>query len=143
MSGESLIKENYHNSKTSDDVRMKLGPVTKLGKRNKGTSKNIDDDVNSVNFLVILIFTIYDQFGAYRKPDFRCLVIFFNSNILPYNQRKTGLKNSSTTFTILFWVKVVLLPFFLQENADISKIKKALMREAIFSETAYVYVLTY
>ena len=122
---------------------MKLGPVTKVDKRNKVTSKNIDTDVNSVNFVVILIFTIYDQFGAYRKPDSRCLVIFFNSNILPYEKPKTGLKNSSTTLTILFWVKVVLLPFFLQENADISKIKKAFMREAIFSETTYVYVLTY
>ena len=39
MSGESLIKENYHNSRTSDDIGMKLGPVTKLDKRNKATSK--------------------------------------------------------------------------------------------------------
>ena len=63
---------------------MKLGPITKLGKRNKAISKKIDDGVNSANFGVILIFTIYGQFGAYRKPDSRCLVIFINSNLLSY-----------------------------------------------------------
>ena len=30
---------NYHNSRTSNDIRMKLGQVTKLDKRNKATSK--------------------------------------------------------------------------------------------------------
>ena len=43
--GQSLIKENYHNSRTSDDIDMKLGPVMKLDTRNKATSKKIDDDV--------------------------------------------------------------------------------------------------
>ena len=41
-----LIKENY-NSKTSDDIGMKLEPVTKHDKRNKTTSKKIDNDVIS------------------------------------------------------------------------------------------------
>ena len=45
ISGQFLIKENCHNSRTSDDVDMKLGPVTKLGKRNKTTSKKFDVDV--------------------------------------------------------------------------------------------------
>ena len=39
--GKSLIKENSHNSRTSDDVDVKLGLVTKLDKRNKTTSKNL------------------------------------------------------------------------------------------------------
>ena len=39
ISGQSLIKENCHNSRTRDDIDMKLGPVTKLDKRNKTTSK--------------------------------------------------------------------------------------------------------
>ena len=30
--GQPLIKENSHNSITSDDVDIKLGPVTKLDK---------------------------------------------------------------------------------------------------------------
>ena len=45
ISGQSLIKENYHNSRTSDDIDMKLGPATKLDKRNKTTSKKVDVDV--------------------------------------------------------------------------------------------------
>ena len=41
ISGQSLIKENCHNSRTSDDIDMKLGPLTKVDKRNKTTSKNL------------------------------------------------------------------------------------------------------
>ena len=39
ISGQSLIKRNCHNSRTSDDIDMKLGPLTKLDKRKKRTSK--------------------------------------------------------------------------------------------------------
>ena len=53
---------------------MKLGQVTKLDKRNKKTSKKFDDDVMSENFDVIVIFPIYGQFGAIRKPDSRRIV---------------------------------------------------------------------
>ena len=71
ISGQSLIKENCHNSRTSDDIDMTLGPVTKLYKRNKTTS-----------------------------------------------------------------VKVLFLP------KSIRKIKMVLLLKGIFSETAYVFVLT-
>ena len=40
ISGQSLIKENYDNSKTIHNIEMKLGPVTKVDKRNKVTLKN-------------------------------------------------------------------------------------------------------
>ena len=40
ISGQSLIKENPRNSRTSNDIDMKLRSVTKLVKRNKTTSKN-------------------------------------------------------------------------------------------------------
>ena len=43
---------------------MKLGPVTKLDKRNKTTSKKLDDDIMPANCDVIDIFLIYGQFGA-------------------------------------------------------------------------------
>ena len=36
---DSLKKENCHNSRTSDDIDMKLGPVTELDERNKTPSK--------------------------------------------------------------------------------------------------------
>ena len=41
QSGQSLIKRNCHNFRTSDDIDMKLGPVTKLDKKDKTTSKKI------------------------------------------------------------------------------------------------------
>ena len=68
ISGESFVKENCHNSKISDDINMKLGSVTELGKANKKLSKRYNDVVLA-NYNVIFIFTIYSQFGAIRKPD--------------------------------------------------------------------------
>ena len=43
---------------------MTLGPVTKLGMRNKTTSKKFDDNVMSANCEVIVIFPISGQFGV-------------------------------------------------------------------------------
>ena len=60
ISGQSYIKENCHNSRNSDDIDIKPGPVTKLDKRNKTTSKKFDDDVMSENCEVVAIFPIYD-----------------------------------------------------------------------------------
>ena len=66
ISGQSLIKENCRNCRTSDNIEMKLGTVTKLDKRCKATSKDFDDDVMSKNCEPIVI---YDKFGAIQKPD--------------------------------------------------------------------------
>ena len=67
---------------------MKLGPVTKLGKRNKTTSKKIGDDVMLQDCDVIGTFRIFGQLGAVRRPDFGqrfCKSsVFSNSNLLPY-----------------------------------------------------------
>ena len=43
ISGQFLINENCHNSRTSNDIDMKLEPVTKLDKKNKATSKKFDN----------------------------------------------------------------------------------------------------
>ena len=59
ISGQSLIKKNCHSSRTSSDIDMKLGPVTKLDKRNKTTSKKFDLDLMSENCDVIVIFWIF------------------------------------------------------------------------------------
>ena len=40
-SDESLINENGHNCRTSNDIDMKLGPATKLDKRNEVMSKKL------------------------------------------------------------------------------------------------------
>ena len=67
---------------------MKLGPVTKLDKRNKTTSKIFNDDVMSGNCDVIVIFRIFGQFGAVQKPDSGDRVcksyVFSSSNLLSY-----------------------------------------------------------
>ena len=67
---------------------MKLGPVTKLDKRNKTTSTKFDDNVMSANYGVIVIFPIYGQFGAIQKLDSGRIVcktyIFINSNLSSY-----------------------------------------------------------
>ena len=49
---------------------MKLGSLTKFGKRSTATPKRIDDYVMPTKCDVIVNFPIYDQFGAIRKPDF-------------------------------------------------------------------------
>ena len=59
ISGQSFINENCHNSTTSQDIDMKLGPVTKLDKRNMSTLKNFDDGVMSANCDVTVFFLIY------------------------------------------------------------------------------------
>ena len=67
---------------------MKLVPVTKPAKRNKKTSRKIDDDVMSENCDVITIFRIFGQFGAIRRPDSGHRIcksyVFSNSNLLSY-----------------------------------------------------------
>ena len=86
------IKENCHNSRTSDNIDTKIGQVTKIDKRNKTASKKYDGDVMLVNFDVIAIFSIYDQFGEIQKPDSGhtvCTIyIFINSNLLSYKNWK-------------------------------------------------------
>ena len=48
---------------------MKLGPVTKLNKKNMATSKKVNDDVMSANCDVIVLFPIYSQFAVIRNPN--------------------------------------------------------------------------
>ena len=67
---------------------MKLRPVTKLDKRKRTTLKKNNDDVILENCDIIIIFPIYGQLGAIRKPDSGRIVfknyIFINSNLLSY-----------------------------------------------------------
>ena len=67
---------------------MKLGPVTKLDKRNKQNQKKIDVDVASENYDVIVIFRIFGQSGAVRRPDSGHSVskshVSSNSDLLSY-----------------------------------------------------------
>ena len=74
------MKGNCHNSRTGDDIDIKLGEVTKLDKRNETTSKKFDDDVMSENCEVIVIFWIFNQFGEVQRPGFEqriCEKLYF------------------------------------------------------------------
>ena len=48
---------------------MKIGPVTKLVKKNKTRPKEFVDDIMLEYCDVIVIFAIYGQFGDIRKTD--------------------------------------------------------------------------
>ena len=88
ISGQSFIKENYHNSRTSVDIDMKLELVTKLEKGNKGKSKLFDHNAILANCDVIGIFPIYGQFEVIWKMDSGGIVcktyIFIKINLLSY-----------------------------------------------------------
>ena len=67
---------------------MKVGPVTKVNKINKTTSKKFDCDVMPENYNVIVIILIYSQLGANQRPDSGRIVcktcISINSKVLSY-----------------------------------------------------------
>ena len=69
ISGQSLIKEKCRNYRNSDDIDMKIGPVTKLVKKNKTRLKKFADDIMLEYCDVIVIFPIYGQLGDIRKTD--------------------------------------------------------------------------
>ena len=66
ISGQFLIKENCHNFKTSNDIDLKLGPVTKTDKKNTTASKIFGDDVMLTDFDIIVIF--YDLWAIWSNP---------------------------------------------------------------------------
>ena len=92
ISGQSLMNKHWHNSRTSNNIDMKLGPVTKLDKRNTATSKKFDDVAMSANCNKIVIFSIYGGFGAILKPDSGLMAcnsyIFVISNLFLYKTWK-------------------------------------------------------
>ena len=75
---------------------MELVQVTKIEKRNKATSKRIDDNVILANCDVIAIVSIYDQIGALQEQNYGRMVsrtyIFINNSFSSY-KIKTELNN--------------------------------------------------
>ena len=53
------ININFHNSRTSNDIDMKLGLLTEIGNENIGTPKKVCGDVIRENSDVIVIFPVY------------------------------------------------------------------------------------
>ena len=61
------LQKNCHDSRTSNDIDMKLGPVIKLDKRNTETSKKLDDDVLSANYDAIVIIRLIANLEQFRS----------------------------------------------------------------------------
>ena len=80
---------------------MKLGPVTKLDKRNKTTSKTFGNNIMSGNCDVfdIVIFPINAQFGAIQKLDAGHIVTF--SLIVTFYLTKTENRNKKSLTQLL------------------------------------------
>ena len=83
-----FLKENCHNSRTSNDIYIKLTQVAKIDKRNTRTSKKFDHDLISAKCDIIVFLKVHGQFAVTRKPDSECIVyktyIFINNIVLSY-----------------------------------------------------------
>ena len=91
ISDQYLIKRNDNNSRTSDDIDRKLGQVTKLDKRNKPQSKDIDGDVmwrQIVKSLDFFQFTVNLEQSGSRIPDAQSVKLIF-SLIVTFRLTKT------------------------------------------------------
>ena len=110
ISGQSLIKENCHNSRTSDNIDMKLGPVIKLDKRNRTTSKKLT--MTSCRKIVMSLsfsgFLANLEQSAGRIPDTESAKVMFSVVItFCLKKMKTELRISNTALTLLLGVKVL------------------------------------
>ena len=85
---EKLTKLTFVSNFTVNEFYQWLN----LTREAKDFDKKVDDEVLSENCDAIVIFLIYDQLGAMRKPDFGRTVcktyIFINSNLLFYKKWK-------------------------------------------------------
>ena len=124
ISGPSFTDENCHNLRNSHDIDNELGAITKLDKSNKATSKKwLWHHVSKCD--VIVLYPIYEQFAATRRPDSKLMVcktfIFINSNLLS-NKTWKQRKNLNTALILLPWVEVLSFPkntIFLQQQQQI------------------------
>ena len=69
ISSESLIKENCHNSRASDDIDMKLGPIAKLDERKKNMSKKLTSCQKIVTSLSFFQFMVNLEQSRSWIPD--------------------------------------------------------------------------
>ena len=56
ISGQFILKDNCHNSGSSYDIDIKLGPVTKLDKTNSAASMSMAAMVSCRQFVTSLLF---------------------------------------------------------------------------------------
>ena len=110
-----LIKENCHNSRTSADADMKLGPVSKLDKRKKNPVKKVSQWLHVKNIVTSLSFFRFManlELSRSRIPDAEPIKSIFSLKVTFYLRKlKTELKQIyNATLTLLLWVKILFLP---------------------------------
>ena len=110
------MKENCHNSRTSDDIDIKLGPVNNFGKRNKTSKKCTMTSYRQI----VAWFPIYGKMKAsFRKPVSGRIVfktyILSNTNFVSQNV-KIELKNFYTAL-IELWKLIKIFIFKLLSDA--------------------------
>ena len=105
--GQSFIKENCNNSLNSNDIDMKLGPVTKLYKRNMATSKKLTMASPCQKIVKLLSFSRFmanlEQSGN-RIPDAWSVDLKFSSTVTFYltkTERRT--KKSLTQLSYYYF----------------------------------------
>ena len=86
------LKENCHNSRTSDDIDMKLAPVTKLDKRNKTTSKKKLTLTPNWKIVTLLSFfgfltNLEQSRGRISDTESAKVIFFSNCNLLPFRTK--------------------------------------------------------
>ena len=104
--------------------------VTKHDKRNTATLKTFDDDFMSDNCNVIVFFPIYGQFAAI-KITFSLTIIFY----LIKTEKRTKKYLQRSSRTIALSNGIIFFPKY--------AVKGVLVLKGIFSEIAYVCVLTF
>ena len=82
---------------------MKPGPATKHDKRNKKSSKIVNDDDILENYDVIAFFPIYGQFGAIRNPYIGRIVVklIFSLIVTFYLTKNANRTNTEKSLTQL------------------------------------------
>ena len=99
------MKENCHNSRTSDDIDMKLGSLTELDKRNKTTSKNLtmascQQIVTSWSFFRFM--TNSERSGS-QIPDTQSVKLTFSLIVTFYLTKTENSLETEATYGYEIW----------------------------------------
>ena len=122
---KSFISKNCHHARTSDDIDMKLGPVTKLDRRITTTSKKMMMSLATYDVIVIFSILVDLEQSGIRTPGTWYMILTF-SLIATFRHIKIENKSNKSLTAFLLWVKVLFLLkmlIFCQKRADISKIQ--------------------
>ena len=123
---------------------MKLRPVTKFDRENMSTSKNMTMTLfqQIVTSLPFFQFMANLQSCGSRIPDGWSIKFTLSLTITFYLTKTENRTKKSLThvwyYILLLWAEVLFFPkiaYFGIKNADIIKIKKALVLKGIISET--------